>query len=61
MASPEAAEPAFQPEVELLEGARQQGIANLADVEIAVLEPDGRFSFITWDRAHHPSPERHQA
>jgi uncharacterized membrane protein YcaP (DUF421 family) len=46
---------------ELLESARQQGIANLADVELAVLEPDGRFSFITWNHAHHRSPERHQA
>jgi uncharacterized membrane protein YcaP (DUF421 family) len=31
---------------ELLEGAREQGIADLAEVKLAVLEPDGRFSFI---------------
>ena len=31
---------------DLLEGAREQGIADLAEVKLAVLEPDGRFSFI---------------
>ena len=31
---------------ELLEGAREQGIADLAEVKLGVLEPDGRFSFI---------------
>lgn len=32
---------------ELKEGARNQGIADLGKVELAILEPDGRFSFLT--------------
>jgi uncharacterized membrane protein YcaP (DUF421 family) len=32
---------------DLAEAARMQGIGDLADVEFAVLETDGRFSFIT--------------
>ena len=32
---------------EVEEGARNQGVADLADVDLAVLEPDGRFSFLT--------------
>jgi len=31
---------------EVCEAARNQGIADLADVEIGVLEPDGKFSFL---------------
>jgi uncharacterized membrane protein YcaP (DUF421 family) len=31
---------------ELNEAAREQGIRDLGDVQVAVLEPDGRFSFI---------------
>lgn len=31
---------------EVCEEARNQGIEDLAEVEIAVLEPDGRFSFV---------------
>jgi uncharacterized membrane protein YcaP (DUF421 family) len=31
---------------ELKEGARNQGIVDLADIEIGVLEPDGKFSFL---------------
>jgi uncharacterized membrane protein YcaP (DUF421 family) len=31
---------------EITEGAREQGIGDLADVKIAVLEPDGKLSFI---------------
>ena len=38
---------------ELKEGARSQGIADLSGVRIAVLEPDGRFSFLTDDRSRH--------
>lgn len=34
---------------ELLEGAREQGIGDLAEVKLAVLEPDGSFSFIKAD------------
>ena len=36
-------------EEEVVEGARKQGIANLDDVKFAVLEPDGKFSFVTDD------------
>lgn len=32
---------------ELVGSARQQGISDLADVDLAILEPDGRFSFLT--------------
>jgi uncharacterized membrane protein YcaP (DUF421 family) len=38
--------------------AREQGIADLADVAIAVLEPDGQLSFITEDRRRQPAPRR---
>ncbi len=31
---------------EVLEAARNQGIADLAEVRLGVLEPDGRFSFV---------------
>jgi len=31
---------------ELLESARNQGIANLRDVDLAILEPSGKFSFL---------------
>jgi uncharacterized membrane protein YcaP (DUF421 family) len=34
---------------ELLEGAREQGINDLAKVKLAVLEPDGKFSFIQFE------------
>lgn len=34
---------------EVMEAARQEGIASLADVRLAVLEPSGRISFITRD------------
>jgi uncharacterized membrane protein YcaP (DUF421 family) len=34
---------------ELREGARNQGISDLAHVSIGVLEPDGKFSFIRAD------------
>ncbi len=39
---------------------RQQGISNLRDVDLAILEPDGRFSFITGGN-HEPAPEHHRA
>jgi uncharacterized membrane protein YcaP (DUF421 family) len=45
---------------EVLEAARAQGISNLRDVKLAILEPDGRFSFITGD-SHEPAPEHHKA
>ena len=36
---------------ELLESARDQGIANLRDIQLAILEPSGKFSFLTRDGA----------
>jgi len=48
---------------ELKEGARNQGIADLGKVRLGVLEPDGRFSFLTdssGDGPHAP-PEEHKA
>lgn len=32
---------------EVCEAARNQGVGDLADVDIGVLEPDGKFSFLT--------------
>jgi uncharacterized membrane protein YcaP (DUF421 family) len=49
---------------EILEGAREQGIANLRDVRLAILEPDGRLSFLqqeTSDGNHRQAPEKHKA
>jgi uncharacterized membrane protein YcaP (DUF421 family) len=48
---------------EVCEEARNQGITDLADVEIGVLEPDGKFSFLRTtgdDGAHHGSQEKHK-
>jgi uncharacterized membrane protein YcaP (DUF421 family) len=51
---------------ELLESARNQGIANLRDIELAILEPSGQFSFLERNKGggddggrHHP--EKHRA
>lgn len=49
---------------ELLEAARNQGIANLRDVNLAILEPDGRFSFLKKDGSGEDlqqATERHKA
>ena len=49
---------------ELLESARNQGIANLRDVELAILEPSGQFSFLQRKGdggEQHPAPEKHKA
>jgi len=35
---------------EVISEARQQGIGDVADVRFGVLEPDGRFSFVRFDR-----------
>ena len=43
---------------EIHEAARLQGIADLADVRIALLEPDGKFSFITVDDEHRPAEDQ---
>ncbi len=47
---------------EVKEEARNQGITDLDDVEIGVIEADGRFSFLrrTGDAAPQGSPERHK-
>jgi uncharacterized membrane protein YcaP (DUF421 family) len=34
---------------DLLEGAREQGIPDLGQVRLGILEPDGKFSFIRYD------------
>ena len=34
---------------DLMEAARQQGISDLAEVKVAVLEPDGKLAFLTKD------------
>lgn len=46
---------------EVCEAARNQGIADLAEVRVGVLEPDGKFSFITNGGGQHEAPEDHQA
>ena len=45
---------------ELKEEARDQGLADLGDVRLAVLEPDGKFSFITKDGEQHQEEEKHE-
>jgi uncharacterized membrane protein YcaP (DUF421 family) len=48
---------------ELLESARNQGIANLRDIDLAILEPSGQFSFLKHreDDQAQGSPEKHKA
>lgn len=48
---------------EILESARNQGIGNLRDVHLAILEPDGCFSFLKEGAGgdHQPATERHKA
>jgi uncharacterized membrane protein YcaP (DUF421 family) len=46
---------------DLRESARAQGIADLDDVDIAILENDGKISFITDDRRRRPRSESHRA
>lgn len=48
---------------ELLESARNQGIANLRDIELGILEPSGKFSFLPRKRdpEQQPSSEKHRA
>ena len=47
---------------ELMESARQQGIKDLAEVEVGILEPDGRFSFLRHHGGDSGSPpEKHRA
>ncbi len=46
---------------EICEAARNQGITDLAEVEIGVLEPDGKFSFLksSGQAEQQGSPEKH--
>jgi uncharacterized membrane protein YcaP (DUF421 family) len=48
---------------ELLESARSQGIANLRDIELAILEPSGKFSFLkqSEDDDSRGAPDKHKA
>jgi uncharacterized membrane protein YcaP (DUF421 family) len=46
---------------EVKESARNQGISDLTDIVIGVLEPDGRFSFIKTDGEQLPEPPEHKA
>lgn len=44
-------------DTELLEAMRQQGIEDVAKVEVGILEPDGNFSFFT-KADHQPPPSK---
>jgi len=48
---------------ELLESARNQGITNLRDIELAILEPSGKFSFLQKKGGDTPqgAPDKHEA
>jgi uncharacterized membrane protein YcaP (DUF421 family) len=46
---------------ELKAGARNQGIGDLAEVTIGILESDGKFSFLTRKGDQHPPPEKQDA
>ncbi len=43
---------------EVVEAARNQGIGDLANVRLAILEPDGKFSFLRYDEEQEQQPER---
>ena len=45
---------------ELKEEARDQGINDLVEVRLAVLEPDGKFSVLTRDGEQHQPQEKHE-
>jgi uncharacterized membrane protein YcaP (DUF421 family) len=42
---------------EVRESAREQGIADLSQIRLGVLEPDGKFSFIQYDGEQKEQPE----
>jgi uncharacterized membrane protein YcaP (DUF421 family) len=46
---------------ELKEEARDQGLEDLAQVRLGVLEPDGKFSFIKRGGEQHREQEKHEA
>ncbi len=43
---------------EVLEAAREQGIKDLDEVEVAILDPDGKFAFIKVDGSQHQPDEK---
>jgi uncharacterized membrane protein YcaP (DUF421 family) len=43
---------------DLIGAAREQGIGDLNELEFAVLEPDGAFSFVRLDRSQERSPSK---
>ena len=45
-------------DTELQEGLREQGIDDLAKVSVGVLEPDGKFSFVTRDEPQSAPDEK---
>jgi uncharacterized membrane protein YcaP (DUF421 family) len=47
---------------EILEEARNNGIANLRDIQLGILEADGQFSFLQYgDGKRNTPPEKHKA
>jgi uncharacterized membrane protein YcaP (DUF421 family) len=48
---------------EVLESARNHGISNLRDIDLAILEPSGQFSFLkgSGDESVEDAPEKHKA
>ena len=49
---------------EVLESARNQGITNLRDIDLGILEPSGQFSFLQSkgdDDERHSTPQKHKA
>lgn len=48
---------------EILESARNQGIANLGDINLGILEPSGQFSFLQHkhDDEQQSKPQKHKA
>jgi len=46
---------------EVLEEARHQGIRDLAEVDVGVVEPDGRFSFLRADGGRHRAEDERVA
>lgn len=48
---------------ELFESARNQGIANLSDIDLGILEPSGQFSFLKRrdEEQSQGAPEKHKA
>jgi uncharacterized membrane protein YcaP (DUF421 family) len=44
---------------DIREAARNRGIASIAQIEVAILEPDGQFSFIRTDQSTTDPPSKH--